>query len=500
VKVNLLGVGRLSHLTDETASPQTQENSIKSYAARKNANIVHIVMDLDVSGAVSPFERPELGTWLTDSEKMAQYDGLIVHKLDRLTRSLLDFQTLLIWRRKHGKTIISVSEGIDFSTPSGNRLANNLMMFAEFERERMRERRKERAFTDRKSGHISYGPAVVPFGYMPVRVDSHFELAPHPENKKVVAWIAEQCIAGKPASQVARYLDSRNVPSAKGGKWTSTIILTMMRNPVIKGYVVARSSEDERRTIVCGNDGMPLRRQALISDQTWEKLQAALNASSKPHSGIRFGASLLLQVAFCAACGKPLYINRRLKNGKPLGTYYRHASNDRCGQPQVRAETLEGIVEEEILRAVGDMQRLEPVAHKAIDHADQLAAAQTAINELDTEYEAYRLPASTYARMISRLEAKRDALVALPTRAGHTEYVPTDQTYREHWESLDTEGRHKFLLDASVTAYIERSEDAESLHMPDPDGRAIMVVSNGWRITIHLGNLVKLRDLAAIAD
>jgi site-specific DNA recombinase len=498
--VNLLGVGRLSHLTDETASPQTQENSIRAYAARKNAKIVHIAMDLDVGGAVSPFERPELGPWLNDSEKIALYDGIIVHKLDRLTRSLLDFQTLLIWRHRHGKTIISVSEGIDFSTPIGEILANNLMMFAEFERERMRERRKERALTDRKSGHIGYGPAVIPFGYMPVKVDNHFELAPHPENKKVVAWIAEQCIAGKPASQIAKFLNSGNVPSAKGGKWTSTIILTMMRNPVIKGYVVAKSSEDERRIVVRGDDGMPLCRQALISEQTWERLQAALDASSKPHSGIRFGASLLLQVAFCAACGKPLYINRRLKNGKPLGTYYRHSSNDRCGQPQIRADFLEGLVEEELLRAVGDVQRLEPVTHKAIDHADQLAAVQAAIDELDTEYGAHRLPASTYARMISRLEAKRDALVALPTKPEHTEYVPTDQTYRELWESLDTEGRHKFLLDASVTAYVERSEDEGSLPMPDSDGRVILAVGDGWYITIHLGQLVKLRDLAATAD
>ena len=256
-------------------------------------------------------------------------------------------------------------------------------------------------------------------------------------------------------------------------------------------------SEDERRTVVRGDDGMPLRRQALISDQTWEKLQVALDANSKPHSGIRFGASLLLQVAFCAACGKPLYINRRLKNGKPLGTYYRHASNDRCGQPQIRADALEGLVEEELLRAVGDVQRLEPVTHKAIDHADQLAAVQTAIDELDADYETHRLPASTYARMISRLEAKRDALVALPTRPEHTEYVPTNQTYRELWESLGTEGRHKFLLDASVRVYIERSEGEESLPMPDPDDRVILAVSNGWNITIHLGNLVKIRDLVA---
>ncbi len=44
---------------------------------------------------------------------------LVVPKRDRLTRSLLDFQKMLIWCREHGKTIISVSEGIDFEAPAG---------------------------------------------------------------------------------------------------------------------------------------------------------------------------------------------------------------------------------------------------------------------------------------------------------------------------------------------------------------------------------------------
>jgi site-specific DNA recombinase len=498
--MKLLGAVRLSHLTDETASPETQKNGITKYAELKDASIVYIAEDLDVSGAVPAFERPELGPWLSDTEKIARYDGIIVHKLDRLTRSLLDFQTLLIWCRKHNKTIISVSEGTDFSTPTGKLLANNLIMFAEFERERMRERRKERALTDRKYGHISYGPAVIPFGYKAVKVDNHFELAPHPEQRKAVIWIAEQCVAGKSASQIAKDLNDHKVHSAKGGKWTSTIILTMMRNPAIKGYVVARSSDEKQRTVVRGEDGMPIRRQPLITDETWEKLQTALDANSKPHSGIRHGASLLLRIAYCGPCGKPLYINRRIKNGKPLGTYYRHCSNDRCGQPQIRADVLERLVEDELLQAVGDAQRLEAVKHEAIDHADQLVAVQAAIDDLDAEYEALRLPASTYARMIAKLETKRDALVALTVEPASVEYVPTGRTYRQHWESLDTEGRHKFLLDASVKVYVERSDDDESLPWPDPTGRVILALGNGWRITIHLGALAELREMAAHAS
>ena len=101
--------------------------------------------DVDTSGSVSPFDREDLGPWLTDPAKIGQWDALIVHKLDRLTRSMVDFIALLDWCRENGKTVISVSESFDFSTAHGRMLAQPLAMFAEFERSRIGERRADHA-------------------------------------------------------------------------------------------------------------------------------------------------------------------------------------------------------------------------------------------------------------------------------------------------------------------------------------------------------------------
>ena len=117
--MRLLGAVRLSRDTDETTSPERQDDAITYTTKARGDRLIHIVHDLDVSGAISPFERAELGPWLTDPDKIAQWDGLIVAKIDRLSRSLLDFQVLLKWCDAHDKTVISIGEGFDLKAPVG---------------------------------------------------------------------------------------------------------------------------------------------------------------------------------------------------------------------------------------------------------------------------------------------------------------------------------------------------------------------------------------------
>src|ERR1035437_4373088 len=162
-----LGAVRLSLVTDETTSPARQRELIEHQAHAPGNTLVAIAQDLDVSGAVSPFNRPDLGPWLSDETKVIQWDVLCIAKLDRLSRSLIDFANLLRWCEDNGKTIVSVSESLDFGTATGRLLANLLMLFAEFEREQIRERRKAAAKYLRETGQ--YGGGRVPFGYVPER-------------------------------------------------------------------------------------------------------------------------------------------------------------------------------------------------------------------------------------------------------------------------------------------------------------------------------------------
>ena len=119
-----LGVRRLSHLTDESTSIERQGEHIENNVKARGDALVYMTCDTDVSGSVSPFEREDLGPWLTDPDKIAQWDYLIFTKLDRLTRSLIDFDAIVNWCDKNGKTVVSISESIDLSSYVGRMLAN----------------------------------------------------------------------------------------------------------------------------------------------------------------------------------------------------------------------------------------------------------------------------------------------------------------------------------------------------------------------------------------
>jgi site-specific DNA recombinase len=96
-----------------------------------------------------------LGSWLG---RLDEFDGILAVRLDRVSRSLAQF--LALWQHldSAGKTIISVSEQLDFSTPVGRLLVNMLVMFSQFEREMIQSRVKDayRANVGKGASHGSF--------------------------------------------------------------------------------------------------------------------------------------------------------------------------------------------------------------------------------------------------------------------------------------------------------------------------------------------------------
>ena len=66
---------------------QTQDRRSTDWAQQEGHVIVDVTRDRNVSGAVPPWERPELGPWLTDPVKLVQYDGVVAFDVGRLSPS-----------------------------------------------------------------------------------------------------------------------------------------------------------------------------------------------------------------------------------------------------------------------------------------------------------------------------------------------------------------------------------------------------------------------------
>ncbi len=121
---------------DRGQDPELQLVSLREYA-QKRLWKVHEYSDIGESGAKE--RRPGLDRLLEDARKR-RLDGILVWKLDRLGRSLKHLLVLLEEFRALGVQFVSYTENLDFATPAGRAMASLIGVFAEFERDLIRER------------------------------------------------------------------------------------------------------------------------------------------------------------------------------------------------------------------------------------------------------------------------------------------------------------------------------------------------------------------------
>jgi DNA invertase Pin-like site-specific DNA recombinase len=128
--------GRVS-TTDKGQDPELQLRDLRAYTKARGWKIFGEYVDRGESGAKD--RRPALDRLMEDARKR-RIDGILVWKLDRFGRSLKALVSTLEELRALGIQFVSYTENLDFSTPAGRAMANLIGVFAEFERDLIRER------------------------------------------------------------------------------------------------------------------------------------------------------------------------------------------------------------------------------------------------------------------------------------------------------------------------------------------------------------------------
>jgi len=122
--------------SDKGQDPELQLKPLREFAKARGWE-AHEYVDIGESGASG--HRPGLDRLIEDARKR-KIDGILVWKLDRFGRSLRFLLNLLEEFRVLGVQFCSLTENLDFSTPSGRAMASLIGAFAEFERDIIRER------------------------------------------------------------------------------------------------------------------------------------------------------------------------------------------------------------------------------------------------------------------------------------------------------------------------------------------------------------------------
>ena len=170
-------------------SLDAQREAAEAFVASQRANGWTLLPDRYDDGGFSGgnTDRPGLKKLLEDV-RAGKIDVVAVYKIDRLSRSLFDFADLLSEFEKHGVSFVSTTQLIDTSTPMGRMMLGILMTFAQYEREVIAERIRDKIAATKKKGMWVGGR--VPFGY---RVENH-KLVPGPVEAERVRFLFKRYV------------------------------------------------------------------------------------------------------------------------------------------------------------------------------------------------------------------------------------------------------------------------------------------------------------------
>jgi site-specific DNA recombinase len=217
----------------EFNSLDAQREACEAYVASQRAEGWLLVSDRYDDGGFSggTLERPALKRLRADIEA-GKVDVVVVYKIDRLSRSLMDFSRLVEVFDEHKVTFVSVTQSFNTTTSMGRLTLNVLLSFAQFEREVIGERIRDKFAASRKRGMWMGGWA--PLGYE-VR---ERKLVINEVDARLVRSIFQRYLKTGSATTLARELIRENVRNKYGKLVDKGILYKMLNNPVYIGVAV----------------------------------------------------------------------------------------------------------------------------------------------------------------------------------------------------------------------------------------------------------------------
>lgn len=206
--------------------------------------------------------RPALKQLISDIEA-GLIDVIVVYKIDRLSRSLMDFSRLVEVFDRNGVTFVSVTQSFNTTTSMGRLTLNILLSFAQFEREVIGERIRDKVAASRKRG-IWMG------GYVPMGYDvKDRKLVVNEAEAATVRMIFERFAALGSASTLARALQVEDVHNKRGKRIDKGFIYKLINNRVYLGDAVHKGTP------------YPGEHDAIITQDIWDEVHAVLKESPR---------------------------------------------------------------------------------------------------------------------------------------------------------------------------------------------------------------------------
>lgn len=344
---------RKSKLSEKSESIQNQIQMCKEYADSHLDNCEFLIyQDEGFSGGNT--DRPAFNSMLIDAKK-SKFEKLICYRLDRVSRSVIDFSSTLELLNERDIDFISISEHFDTSTPMGRAMMYIASVFAQLERETIAERIRDNMLKLARTGRWLGGPA--PIGY---KLASDLHTTDNGIVKKVtklsidekaieqVRYIFHRFLEVRAITALVKVLRQEGIKTKKGTHYCQRTLIQMLQNPVYVqsdkrvyeyfkrlGTDVASTAEDfNGNGVLISNKHIHKSNKhrirsitewiitvgnhpGIIEPNKWLEVQTIMEANTKQYTRGRVGTSqvgLLGSLLVCGHCGSKLRITYRAKD------------------------------------------------------------------------------------------------------------------------------------------------------------------------------------------
>ncbi|KPL53173.1 resolvase [Prosthecomicrobium hirschii] len=289
----------------EFNSLDAQREACEAYIASQKAEGWILVRDRYDDGGISggTLERPALQRLLADIEE-GLVDIVVVYKIDRLSRALMDFAKLVEVFDRNDVTFVSVTQSFNTTTSMGRLTLNILLSFAQFEREVIGERIRDKFAASRRRGMWMGGHP--PLGYDVL----DRKLVVNPAEAEIVRSMFERFVTIGSATTLARALIAEGVTSKRGRPVDKGFLYKTLNNRVYLGDAVHKGT------------AYPGEHAAIITPDLWAKVHAILGESPRSRAAnTRAQVPALLKGLIFGPDGRAMSPTHTRKGGR-LYRYY----------------------------------------------------------------------------------------------------------------------------------------------------------------------------------
>ncbi|HXP89154.1 MAG TPA: recombinase family protein [Bryobacteraceae bacterium] len=344
-------------------------------------------------------DRPAL-TRLLQAVEAGTLDCVVVYKVDRLSRSLLDFTRMLSVFEKHQVSFVAVTQQFNTSTSLGRLTLNILLSFAQFERELIGERTRDKMAAARRKGKWVGGCPVLGYDVDPgggrlvvneaeaERVRAIFAL--FEENRSTRLTLAEIERRGWRLKSWTRQTGQFR----PGGPFALNSLRWLLTNILYTGWIRHKGQT------------YPGEHAAILAPGTWERVQNLItHPAALAHGKARNKhLALLSGLLYCESCAARMVYSYSGKNDRQY-PYYVCLNAQRKGWAVCPAKSLPARgIEESVLGRIREAQRghLDPSEWEQMDRSRQVEALQAIIERIGYDGTARRIsirfhPAATTA-------------------------------------------------------------------------------------------------------